>query len=148
MTWCAAEVVVQAGPLTTGDAADQDAEAEEMRRYFAHPARLWGFLVLVPFLGSGCPGGSAQREGLRPSMGLRCTGSVAGGDARRWQPCRAVAEPDADGPVEVGQRRAASPAARSALRIRFARAGRIASRSAALCDILFLVALALMIFRP
>ncbi len=143
----AAEVVVHAGPLTTGDAAEQDAEVEEMRRYFAHPARLWGCLVLVPFLGAGALAAQPNGKGFdHPwvfgALAVWLAATLVAGSlvVPSLHQMRTV--------LLQSDNAAASPAARSSLAIRFARAGRIASRSAALCDILFLVALALMIFRP
>jgi hypothetical protein len=147
----AAEVVVQAVPATTSEAreaaAELDAEAEEMRRYFAHPARLWGCLILVPFLGAGALAAQPSGKGLdQPwvfgalAVWLAATliaGSLVVPSLHQMQ--AVLLKSDNAG---------TSPAARSSLSVRFARAGRIASRSAAFCDVLFLVALGLMIFRP
>ena len=130
-----------------GPAGEQDAEAEEMRRYFAHPARLWGCLVLVPFLGAGALAAQPDGKGFdHPwvfgalAVWLAATlvaGSLVVPSLHQMQAVLLKS----DNP-------AASPVARSSLAVRFARAGRITSRSAAFCDVLFLVALALMIFRP
>jgi len=142
-----AEVTVQAGPATSRDLGELEGDAEELRRYFAHPARLWGFLVLVPFLGAGALAAQPNGKGLdQPwvfgalAVWLAATliaGSLVVPSLHQMQ--AALLKSDDAG---------ASPAARSSLAVRFARAGRVASRSAAFCDILFLVALALMIFRP
>jgi len=142
-----AEVMVQAGPATSSELGERDGEAEELRRYFAHPARLWGFLVLVPFLGAGALAAQPNGKGLDQAwvfgalaLWLAATlvaGSLVVPSLHQMQAVLLKSD-DAGG----------SPAARSSLAVRFARAGRIASRSAAFCDILFLVALALMIFRP
>jgi hypothetical protein len=142
-----AEVMVQAGPATSSEVGGPDAEAEELRRYFAHPARLWGLLVLVPFLGAGALAAQPNGKGLDQAWvfgalavwlaAVLVAGSLVMPSLHQMQ---AVLLKSDD--LE------ASPAARSSLAVRFARAGRIASRSAAFCDILFLVALALMIFRP
>jgi hypothetical protein len=142
-----AEVTVQAGPATSSDLGEPEGDAEELRRYFAHPARLWGFLVLVPFLGAGALAAQPNGKGLdQPwvfgalAVWLAATliaGSLVVPSLHQMQ--AALLKSDDAG---------ASPAARSSLAVRFARAGRVASRSAAFCDILFLVALALMIFRP
>ena len=142
-----AEVMVQAGPATSSDLGEPDGDAEELRRYFAHPARLWGFLVLVPFLGAGALAAQPNGKGLdQPwvfgalAVWLAATlvaGSLVVPSLHQMQAVLLKSD-------DAG----ASPAARSSLAVRFARAGRIASRAAAFCDILFLVALALMIFRP
>jgi hypothetical protein len=142
-----AEVMVQAGPATSSEVGGPDAEAEELRRYFAHPARLWGLLVLVPFLGAGALAAQPNGKGLDQvwvfgalAVWLAATlvaGSLVVPSLHQMQAVLLKSD-------DAG----ASPAARSSLAVRFARAGRIASRSAAFCDILFLVALALMIFRP
>ncbi len=142
-----AEVMVQAGPATSSELGEPDGEAEELRRYFAHPARLWGLLVLVPFLGAGALAAQPNGKGLDQAwvfgalaVWLAATlvaGSLVVPSLHQMQAVLLKSD-------DAG----ASPAARSSLAVRFARAGRIASRSAAFCDILFLVALALMIFRP
>jgi hypothetical protein len=142
-----AEVIVQTGPAAATEAGEQDAEAEEMRRYFAHPARLWGCLVLVPFLGAGALAAQPNGKGFdHPwvfgalAVWLAATlvaGSLVVPSLHQMQAILLKSDDPA-----------ASPVARASLAVRFARAGRIASRSAAFCDVLFLVALALMIFRP
>jgi hypothetical protein len=141
------EVMVQAVPATSSDPGGPDGEAEELRRYFAHPARLWGLLVLVPFLGAGALAAQPNGKGLDQAwvfgalaVWLAATlvaGSLVVPSLHQMQAVLLKSD-------DLG----ASPAARSSLAVRFARAGRIASRSAAFCDILFLVALALMIFQP
>ena len=142
-----AEVIVETTPATTGEAVELDAEAEEMRRYFAHPARLWSCLILVPFLGAGALAAQPNGKGFdQPwvfgalAVWLAATliaGSLVVPSLHQMQAVLLKSD-------DAG----ASPAARSSLAVRFARAGRIASRSAAFCDVLFLVALGLMIFRP
>jgi hypothetical protein len=143
----AAEVIVETTPSTTREAAELDAEAEEMRRYFAHPARLWGCLILVPFLGAGALAAQPDGKGFdQPwvfgalAVWLAATliaGSLVVPSLHQMQAVLLKSD-------DAG----ASRAARTSLAVRFARAGRIASRSAAFCDVLFLVALGLMIFRP
>jgi hypothetical protein len=128
-------------------AGELDVEDEEMRRYFAHPARLWPCLILVPFLGAGALAAQPNGKGFdQPwvfgalAVWLAATliaGSLVVPSLHQMQ----VVLLKSDNP-------GASTAARSSLAVRFARAGRIASRSAAFCDVLFLVALGLMIFRP
>jgi hypothetical protein len=142
-----AEVVVEAGPPPTSEAAELDSETEEMRRYFAHPARLWGCLLLVPFLGAGALAAQPNGKGFdHPwvfgalAVWLAATliaGSLVVPSLHQMQ--AVLLKSDVPG---------ASPAVRSSMAVRFARAGRIASRSAAVGDVLFVVALALMIFRP
>jgi hypothetical protein len=142
-----AEVIVETAPTMTSGAVEQDSEAEEMRRYFAHPARLWGCLILVPFLGAGALAAQPNGKGFdQPwvfgalAVWLAATliaGSLVVPSLHQMQ--AVLLKSDDPG---------ASPAARSSLAVRFARAGRIASRSAAFCDVLFVVALGLMIFRP
>jgi len=141
------EVVAQAGPATSAVAVEPDDEAEEMRRYFAHPARLWGALVLVPFLGAAALAAQPNGKGFdQPwvfgALAVWLAATLVAGSlvVPALHQMQAVLL-KSDNPE-------ASPAARSALGIRFARAGRIASRSAAFCDVLFVIALALMIFRP
>jgi hypothetical protein len=149
------EVVVETAPATSSEAVqpevrralEADSEAEEMRRYFAHPARLWGCLILVPFLGAGALAAEPNGKGFdQPwvfgalAVWLAATiiaGSLVVPSLHQMQ--TVLLKSDHAG---------ASPAVRSSLAVRFARAGRIASRSAAFCDVLFLVALGLMIFRP
>jgi hypothetical protein len=142
-----AEVIVETAPAMTSGAVEQDSEAEEMRRYFAHPARLWGCLILVPFLGAGALAAQPNGKGFdQPwvfgalAVWLAATliaGSLVVPSLHQMQAVLLKSD-------DAG----ASPAARSSLAVRFARAGRIASRSAAFCDVLFVVALGLMIFRP
>ncbi len=118
-----------------------------MRRYFAHPARLWGCLLLVPFLGAGALAAQPNGKGFdHPWVfgalavwlaAALIAGSLVVPSLHQMQ--AVLLKSDVAG---------ASPAVRSSMAVRFARAGRIASRSAAFCDILFIVALALMIFRP
>jgi hypothetical protein len=141
------DVVAETAPAMTSGPVDQDSEAEEMRRYFAHPARLWGCLILVPFLGAGALAAQPNGKGFdQPwvfgalAVWLAATliaGSLVVPSLHQMQAVLLKSD-------DAG----ASPAARSAVAVRFARAGRIASRSAAFCDVLFVVALGLMIFRP
>jgi hypothetical protein len=142
-----AEVIVETAPAMTSGPVDQDSEAEEMRRYFAHPARLWGCLILVPFLGAGALAAQPNGKGFdQPwvfgALAVWLAATLIAGSlvVPSLHQMRAVLLKSDDA--------GASPAARSAVAVRFARAGRIASRSAAVCDVLFVVALGLMIFRP
>ena len=102
------EVVVQAGPAQSALAVEPDNEAEELRRYFAHPARLWGALVLVPFLGAAALAAQPNGKGLDQPWVFGALAVWLAATPRRRQPCRAVAAPDAGGPVEVGRPRGIS----------------------------------------
>jgi hypothetical protein len=140
-------IIVETAPAMTSGAVEQDSEAEEMRRYFAHPARLWGCLILVPFLGAGALAAQPNGKGFdQPwvfgALAVWLTATLIAGSlvVPSLHQMQAVLLKSDDA--------GASPAARSSLAVRFARAGRIASRSAAFCDVLFVVALGLMIFRP
>ena len=131
-----------AGAAVTG----QDAETEELLRYFERPARLWLALVAVPFLGFGALASDPSLGGLDQAWALAAilvwlaatliAGSLVVPALRQmrsmlFQP----ADPD-------------QPTRREAERVRFARTATLAGRGAACCDVLFFVALALMIWRP
>lgn len=121
-----------------------DPESEELVRYFAKPARFWKAVLAVPVFGvlalASEPGGKSLDQVwdlsallvwacaalLASSIvvpSLRQMSTVLLGPGANWQ--------------EVPSERA-----------RLGRYGRLASRGAAACDVLFLVALALMIWRP
>jgi hypothetical protein len=139
-----------AGPTST-EVAEQDAETEELLRYFQRPARLWLSVVAVPFLGLGALAANPDLGGLDQAWVLGAllvwlsatliAGSLVVPALRQMRsmlfPADAPAAPPA-GPT-VG---------RGAEQIRFARAATLAGRGAACCDVLFFVALALMIWRP
>ena len=144
-----AQVVAVAGSTAAQGAggAQVDPDAEELFRYFAKPARLWWALLAVPWLGMGALAADPHGGGLWQawSIGafltwlLACV--VAGG----------LVVP-ALGQVRLQLSRAAPtggtvPIA-GAQGLRVARAGTLASRGAAFCDVLFFCALALMIWRP
>jgi hypothetical protein len=135
------------GQAVTGRAVTgQDAETEELLRYFERPARLWLALVAVPFLGFGALASDPSLGGLDQAWALAAilvwlaatliAGSLVVPALRQmrsmlFQP----ADPD-------------QPTRREAERVRFARTATLAGRGAACCDVLFFVALALMIWRP
>jgi len=165
-----------AGPTSTG-VADQDAEVEELRRYFERPARFWLALVAVPFLGLGALAANPDIGGLdqawvlgallvwlaatliavslvvpslrqmrtmllrtgKPDVGLAGGDLADAGQADAGQ----AGGGQADGGLADG-----GLAKREAEQIRFTRAATLAGRGAACCDVLFFVALALMIWRP
>jgi hypothetical protein len=138
----------RAGQATTAEAAEEDAEFEELRRYFRRPAQLWRAVLLVPLLGLGALAADPDGGGLDQGWVL--------GALLVWLAATLVAA----SLVLPGlyQLRSmilsptstmdASAANREAERIRFARAKALAARGAACCDVLFFVALALMVWRP
>jgi hypothetical protein len=143
----AAEVAAAMAAAPPAPGAEVDPEAEELFRYFAKPARLWWALLAVPWLGMGALAADPHGGGLAQawSIGafliwlLACV--VAGG----------LVVP-ALGQVRALLARAAPtggllPIA-GAQSIRLARVATLASRGAAICDVLFFGALALMIWRP
>lgn len=135
------------GQTLTGQAVNgQDAETEELLRYFERPARLWLALVAVPFLGLGALAADPSLGGLDQAWAL--------GAVLVWLAATLIA-----GSLVVPALRqmrsmlfqppsAKQPTKREAEQVRFARAATLAGRGAACCDVLFFVALALMIWRP
>jgi hypothetical protein len=135
------------GQAVTGHAVNgQDAETEELLRYFERPARLWLALVAVPFLGLGALAADPSLGGLDQAWIL--------GAVLVWLAATMIA-----GSLVVPAlrqmrsmlfqpNRPEQPTQREAERARFARAATLAGRGAACCDVLFFVALALMIWRP
>jgi hypothetical protein len=180
-----------AGPTSTG-VADQDAEVEELMRYFERPARFWLALVAVPFLGLGALAANPDIGGLdqawvlgallvwlaatliavslvvpslrqmrtmllrsgKPDAGLAGGGLAGGGQTDGGQTDGGQADAGqadgglADGGLAGGGLADGGLAKREAEQIRFTRAATLAGRGAACCDVLFFVALALMIWRP
>jgi hypothetical protein len=135
------------GQAVTGHGVNgQDAETEELLRYFERPARLWLALVAVPFLGLGALAADPSLGGLDQAWIL--------GAVLVWLAATMIA-----GSLVVPAlrqmrsmlfqpNRPEQPTQREAERARFARAATLAGRGAACCDVLFFVALALMIWRP
>jgi hypothetical protein len=132
--------------VTRHEVNGQDAETEELLRYFERPARLWLALVAVPFLGLGALAADPSLGGLDQAWAL--------GAVLVWLAATMIA-----GSLVVPALRQMrsmlfqpnSPSQaikREAERVRFARAATLAGRGAACCDVLFFVALALMIWRP
>jgi hypothetical protein len=139
-----------AGTKST-EVAEQDAETEELLRYFQRPARLWLAVVAVPFLGLGALAANPDLGGLDQAWVLGAllvwlsatliAGSLVVPALRQMRSMLFPADELAEAP--------AGPAVgREAEQIRFARTATLAGRGAACCDVLFFVALALMIWRP
>jgi hypothetical protein len=128
------------------EAADEDAETEELLRYFEKPARLWLALVAVPFLGLGALASDPDLGGVDQAWVL--------GALLVWLSATLIAASLVVPALRQMRSmlfrpvRPADQAGRDAERIRFARAATLVGRGAACCDVLFFVALALMIWRP
>jgi hypothetical protein len=143
----ASAVRAQPGRATTTEVGEQDAEFEELRRYFRRPAQLWRTLLLVPFLGLGAlaadpNGGGLDQAWVLGALLVWLTATLVAGSLvlpGLYQLRTMI--------LELGTLDA-TPSSRDAERIRFARAKALAGRGAACCDILFFVALALMVWRP
>jgi len=144
----AQEVSADSGP---GQAADP--EVEELVRYFERPARFWKAVLAVPVLGvlalAAEPGGKGF-DHIWPISALLVWSVAAIVVTSMVVPClnemKAILAQlnGVGGAVATSGAVVLGPAARAAL----ARAGRLAGRGAALCDVLFFAALALMIWRP
>jgi hypothetical protein len=174
----------------------EDAETEELTRYFERPARFWKAMLLVPVFGvlallaqpdgkgidqvwtigallvwaaasvlaAGVvmPGLRVMQAMLAEVVPTRTSEATPGtGDAHEPAPpalgTGSVVVPQAESGAPrptgtPGQSAVAGPAgegvALAAWWARFARAGVLAGRAAAACDLLFFAALALMIWRP
>jgi len=127
--------------------AGPDPELEELTRYFERPARFWKAILLVPVFGVLALWVQPHTNGLDQAWSLGAlliwviatlvvVGLVAP-SLKEMRPLLVLAADDARGGVADIARRA-----------RLARAGTLASRGAAICDVLFFVATALMIWRP
>jgi hypothetical protein len=124
-----------------------DPEVEELVRYFERPARFWKVVLAVPVLGLLALVTDPDKQGLDRvwviaaalvwiSAVLIVTSVVAPSLNRMRSTLLAPEGPLGGFPVEGAER------------VRLARFGALASRGAALCDLLFFAALALMIWRP
>jgi hypothetical protein len=128
------------------EVADEDAETEELLRYFEKPARLWLALVAVPFLGLGALASDPDLGGVDQAWVL--------GALLVWLSATLIAASLVVPALRQMRSmlfrpvRPADQAGRDAERIRFARAATLVGRGAACCDVLFFVALALMTWRP
>lgn len=132
---------------TSTEVAERESETEEVRRYFEKPARLWLALVAVPFLGLGALAANPDIGGLDQAwvlgallVWLSATLIAASLVVPALRQIRSML-------FQEGST-GTSPVEREAERVRFARAATLAGRGAACCDVLFFVALALMVWRP
>jgi hypothetical protein len=155
-----------------------DPELEELARYFARPARFWKAVLVVPVFGALAlwvePGGGGLDQVWDITAMLVWAGAalVAAGlvvpSLRQVRSVLLALGPAFGGPGNSVGAEAPPPAARevkashesernvtvplthyeAAVRAKLARYGRLASRGAATCDVLFFVALALMIWKP
>ncbi len=133
----------KAGEAVT-DGGIVDPEVEEVVRYFRRPARFWKAVLAVPVFGVPAllaePGGGGldQLWDLSALLVWGCAAVVAAGIvAPSLRHMGTVL-------LSPGPAWQASPAQRA----RLSRYGHLASRGAAACDVLFFIALALMIWRP
>lgn len=145
-----------APPVQTGAGEEN---VEELQRYFARPARLWWALWAVPVFGAGAVSLQPDGHGFDQlwvlgalvvwAAALAVAGRLVVPSLAQLREllAQAYSEPAAAAPGGA----APSPAARRLPEeavARAARAGLVASRGAAVCDCLFFVALALMIWQP
>jgi hypothetical protein len=133
---------------TSTEVAERESETEEVLRYFERPARLWLALVAVPFLGLGALAANPDIGGLDQAwvlgallVWLSATLIAASLVVPALRQIRSMLFREASAA-------GTTPVEREAERIRFARATTLAGRGAACCDVLFFVALALMVWRP
>jgi hypothetical protein len=140
----------EAAPLPT----EEDPEVEELLRYFRRPARFWPAVVIVPVFGvlalSVQPGGKGLNQLWSVTALLVWTVAVvviAGVVLPGLRQVSALLDDYAHSSLDVvtGE---PSGAHGVAWRARLGRAGALAGRGAAACDVLFFVALALMIWQP
>lgn len=130
---------------------DQPAQdTEELLRYFAKPLRLWWTMVTVPFLGLSALATSPSGGGLGQAWVFAAV-SV-------WLVAIVIARAFVKPSVErvrsmlheaamTGRPGDLWPLSSYEARL-LARAGTVANQGAAVCDVLFVAALALMIWRP
>jgi hypothetical protein len=133
---------------------DDDPEVEELMRYFQRPARFWPAVVIVPVFGLLALWAQPAGEGfsqLWPAAALGVwvvavivlvVGVVPG-----LRQMTALFDFYGRSSLERAVGDPSGPAG-TAWRARLARAGARASRGAAACDVLFFVALALMVWQP
>lgn len=149
----AGTTVVQAGSSGSGGPAaaavgsELDPESEELMRYFRRPARFWKAILLVPVFGLLALWAQPRTAGLDQVWTLAAllvwiaacllVISVVMPGLRQMRSMLLMPGASSD-----------SPAAEAAWSARLARAGAMASRGAVVGDVLFFVALALMIWRP
>ena len=157
------------GPVTDapGEPADEASGVapagmvtEELVRYFKRPAGLWWALLAVPWLGLGAlaaepHGGGVGQAWDLAAFGLWAVAAVVAAlvvvpslhrvGAVLVRPAPGLATP---GLATPGLATPDGMALDGAARARVARSGLVASRAAAVCDVLFFMALALMIWQP
>jgi len=128
-------------------ALQQDPEIEELTRYFGRPARFWKAILFVPVFGLLALWAQPRTKGLDQIWTLGAllvwvvaTLVVVGLVVPALNQMRAILLAEPAAPL--------SAAAEVSRRARLAQAGAMASRGAVFCDLLFLVALALMIWQP
>lgn len=133
-----------AEPSSAGEPPPLDPEIEELARYFSRPARFWKAVLAVPVFGALAlwaePGGGGLDQVWDIAAMFVWAGAAllaAGLVVPSLRQVRSALQ-------GLGSARPPDAASRAKL----ARYGRLASRGAAACDVLFFVALALMIWRP
>jgi hypothetical protein len=144
----AGTTVVQVGAYAIPSRGSElDPESEELMRYFQRPARFWKAILLVPVFGLLALWAQPRTAGLDQVWTLAAllvwiaaslvviSMVMPGLRQMRTMLLMSGAHPG-------------TPAAEAAWRARLARSGAMASRGAVICDVLFFVALALMIWRP
>jgi hypothetical protein len=140
---------VGAGPLAAAPYPDAPPAMtnEELVRYFRRPAGLWWALLAVPWLGLGTLAADPHGGGVGQAwtlaafvlwVGAALVAAAVVGPALRRVRATLVPATAGPGPVALG----------ATARAGAARSGRRASRGAAVCDVLFVLALALMIWQP
>jgi hypothetical protein len=141
------------GRLLAGPEAAEVDDVEELQRYFARPARLWWALLAVPVFGGAALSLQPDGQGIGQLWALAALGAWLAAvalAARLVVPSLAVLRALLARAYPVAGEAESAPSAPlppdDAARAR--RAGQLASRSAAVCDCLFFVALALMIWQP
>jgi len=120
---------------------------EELVRYFRRPAALWWALLAVPWLGLGALAADPHGGGVAQAWALGALALWVGAAAvagTRVVPALGRIRSTLVGPGGAVELDALDGAACA----RVARSGQVASRGAALCDVLFFLALALMIWQP
>jgi hypothetical protein len=146
------------------DEAAPDPETEEITRYFSRPARFWKAVVAVPVLGALALAVQPDGKGFGQAWVISAfvvwfvaTGVASGlvvpalGRMRELlsgAPAAPGVPPAPGAPPASGGAEPALPGAPTPARAALAHAGGLASRGAAVCDVLFFVALALMIWQP
>ncbi len=158
-----------------GDVSLDDAEVEELTRYFDRPARFWKAVLVVPVFGVLALLADPHGKGLDQlwvvgallvwvAASVLAAGVVApalhqvrsllaeaaGAYRAASSPSTASAGPGVPGPSTAGGPGERVPKAGPVLPWQggLNRAGSRASRAAAACDVLFFVALAFMVWRP